>query len=64
MSPKKVILIELNCPCEENMSEQHEKSQKYHPLSCSVRSNGWSVYFYAIEVGACGFVLSQLELPS
>ena len=38
------------------MSQWHEeKSQKYYPLCCSIRSNGWSVYFYAIEVGMWGF---------
>ena len=43
-SAKKVIIIELTCPCEENMSQWHEeKSQKYYPLCCSIRSNGWSV---------------------
>ena len=55
-STKKVIIIELTCPCEENMSQWHEeKSQKYYPLCCSIRSNGWSVYFYVIEAGARGF---------
>ena len=64
ISTKKVIIIELTCPCEENMSQWHkEKSQKYYPLWCSIRSNGWSVYSYAIEVDAGGrVVLSQLEV--
>ena len=55
ISTKKVITIELTCPCEENMSQWHEeKSQKYYPLCCSIRSSGLSVYFYAIEVGTWG----------
>ena len=55
-STKKVIIIELTCPCEEIMNQwNEEKSQKYYPLCCSIRSNGWSVYFYAIEVDAWGF---------
>ena len=55
-STKKVIIIELTCPCEENMSQWHEeKLQEYYPLCCSVRSDGWSVYFYAIEVGILVF---------
>ena len=30
-STKKVIIIELTCPCEKNMSQWHEeKSQKYY----------------------------------
>ena len=62
-STKKVIFIELTCPCEANMSQWHEeKSQKYYPLCCSIRFNGWSVYFYAIEVSLGVFVLSQLEV--
>ena len=56
MSTKKVIINELICPCVEHMSQWHEeKSQKYYPLCSSVRSNGWSVYFYAVEVDAWGF---------
>ena len=59
---KKVIIIELTCPCEENMSQWHEeKSQKYYPLYCSIRSNGWSVYFYAIEIGAWGFCAESVR---
>ena len=42
-STKKVIIIELTCPCEENMSQWHEeKSQKYYPLCCSIRSNAYN----------------------
>ena len=45
MSNKKVIIIELSCPCEENMRQWHdEKSQKYDPLCCSIIPNDWSVY--------------------
>ena len=61
-STKKVIIIELTCPCEENMSQCHEeKSQKYYPLCCSIRSNGWSDYFYAIEVRAQGFCAESVR---
>ena len=61
-STEKVIIIGLACPCEENMSQWHkEKSQKYYPLCCSIRSNGWSVYFYAIEVGAQGFCAESVR---
>ena len=62
ISTKKVIIIELTCPCEENMSQWHEeKSQKYYPLWCSIRSNDWSVYFYAMEVGAGGFCAESVR---
>ena len=61
-STKKVIIIELASPWEENMSQWHEeKSQKYYPLCCSIRSNGWFVYFYAIEVGARGFCAESVR---
>ena len=61
-STKKVIIIELTCPCEENMSQWHEeKSQKYYPLFCSIRSNDWSVCFFAIEVGARGFCAGSVR---
>ena len=56
------IIIELACPCEDNMSQWHEeKSQKYYPLCCSIRSNGWSVYFDTIEVGAWGFCAESVR---
>ena len=61
-STKKVIIIELTCPCEENMSQWHEQiSQKYFPLCCSIRSNGWSVSFYATEIGAQGFCADSVR---
>ena len=57
-----MIIIELTCPCEENMSQWHEeKSQKYYPLRCSIRSNGWSVYFYSIEVRARSFCAESVR---
>ena len=59
---KKVFIIELTCPFEENMSQWHEeKSQKYYLQYCSIRSNGWSVYFYAIEVGGQGFCAESVR---
>ena len=55
-STKKVILIELTCPCEENMEKWHdEKLSKYLPLKTTIESNGWSVHLFAVEVGAKGF---------
>ena len=61
-STRMVIIIELTCPCEENMSQWHEeKSQKYHSLCTSIRSNNWSVYFFAIEVGARGFCAESVR---
>ena len=63
MSTNKVIIIELTCPCDENMSQWHEeKSQKYYRLCHSIRSNCCSVYFYAIGVG--GWVICAESVRS
>ena len=45
---KKVILIKLTCPYEENM-------EKYLPLKTTIKSNSWSVYLLTVEVGPSGF---------
>ena len=50
---KIVILIEITCPCEENVEDRHhEKLTKYNLLKEQIISNGWDCYLYAIEVGA------------
>ena len=55
-STKTVIIVELTCPCEENMEEWHKvKFDKYDSLACAIRSNGWSTYLFPIEVGARGY---------
>ena len=41
---KRVILIELTCPCEENMEAWHNvKANKYLPLKSVIENNSWSV---------------------
>ena len=53
---KRVILIELNCPCEENMEAWHNaKVNKYMPLKSVTENNGWNVDLFAVEVGARGY---------
>ena len=38
------------------MAQWHQqKSEKYHALCSGIRSKGWTVYFYAVEVGARGY---------
>ena len=55
-SLKRVILIELTCPCEENMESWHSiKLNKYSALVESILLNGWCVDLFAIEVGARGY---------
>ena len=48
---RKVILIELPCPCEENMESWH----KYSALKATIESNGWSVQLFAVEASARGY---------
>ena len=60
---KRVIMIELTCPCEENMESWHSaKLSKYSSLFNVIQSNGWTADLYAIEVGARGFCSSTLPL--
>ena len=52
---KRVILIELTCPFEENMEAWHNfEVNKYMPLKSVIEYNGWSVDLFAVEVGARG----------
>ena len=60
-SIKTDIILELTCPCEENKEEWHQKKFfKYDPLTTSIRYIGWSVYFFAAEVGAILFNISEI----
>ena len=59
---KTVILIELTCPCEENMEQWHQtKYDKYEPLSSAIKSNGWKVNLFPIEVGARGYCSTSVK---
>ena len=52
---RKVILIELTCPCVENMESWHStKIKKYLGLKTIIESNGCCVELFA-EVGARGY---------
>ena len=51
-SLRKVILIELACPCDENMQSWHSaKINKYLALKTVVESNGWCVELFAVVLG-------------
>ena len=55
-SLRKVILIELTCPCEENMESWHGANiNKYSVLKTIIESKGWCVELFAVEVGARGY---------
>ena len=54
-SLRHVIIIELTCPCEENMERWHSvRSNKYEPLAHTIKKNCWAVDLFAVEVGAWG----------
>ena len=60
---KRVVLIELTCPCEENMVQWHDKKFfKYQALKSSIELAGWTADLFTIEVGARGFC--SRSLPS
>ena len=65
-SVKHIIIIELTCPCEENMESWHSiKLSKYLPLVDVIRRSGWSVEsvdLFAIEVGARGYCSRSVPL--
>ena len=53
---KRLILIGLTCPREENMEAWHNaKVNKYMPLKSVIENNGWNVDLFAVEVGAIGY---------
>ena len=53
---RKVILIELACPAEENIEERHsEKISFYEDLLKGCINAGWKVHLFAIEVSARGY---------
>ena len=56
-SAKKVIIIELTVPAEENVSDAHQrKVTKYQSLISTCILSGWDTTFFAVEVGCKGFI--------
>ena len=53
---RKVILVELACPCQGKMESWHRnKINKYLALKTSIESKGWCVEHFAVEVGVRGY---------
>ena len=53
---RKVILIELTCPCKDNMESWHStKISKYLALKTIIESNNWCVELCAVKVGVRGY---------
>ena len=62
-STKRAVLLELTCPCEENMESWHsQKLIKYTPLAKVIEDNDWAVDLFAIEVGARGYSSRSLSI--
>ena len=56
---KRIIILELTCPSEENMSKWHsQKFQKYLALIEQIKYFGYD--FFAVEVGARGYCSTAL----
>ena len=61
-SLRRVILVELTCPCEENMPSWHStKISKYSGLLEIIKKNRWYVDLFAVEVGARGYPSTNLK---
>ena len=59
---RKVILIELTCPAEENIEERHsEKISCYEGLLKDCINAGWKVHLFVIEVCACVYGACSLR---
>ena len=62
---KTAALLELTCPCEENMQSWHsQKLNKYSPLPKVIVDNGWTADLFAIVVGALGYSSRWLSICS
>jgi hypothetical protein len=56
-STKDIIIGELTCPMEACMTHWHEtKTKKYHDLANRIAEKGFTVRFFAFEVGCRGLV--------
>ena len=54
---KELCIIELSVPFEPYLDNAHtRKSDKYAPLVNDITDNGYTVSFYAIEIGSRGFI--------
>ena len=59
---RKVILIELTCPAEENIEEKHsEEISRYEGSLKDCINAGWKVHLFAIEFGARGYAICSLR---
>ena len=58
---RRVLLLELTCPCEENFSDRHQaKIKRYTPLKELCEKAKWTCDIFAFEVGARGYCSKSL----
>jgi len=61
-STRRVILIELTCPSEENFDGANEfKRRRYKGLVSQIERKGWIVDHFPIEVGARGYCAANVK---
>ena len=59
---RRMLIVELTVPFESRICHQHEyKIAKYEDLCATIRREGFSVNFFAVEVGARGFVAESMH---
>ena len=61
-STRRVVLIELTCPSEENFARANEyKRGTYKTLLKQIKGNDWYVDYFPIEVGARGYCAENVR---
>ena len=51
-----MVLIEMTCPCEENIEAWHNtKVSKHVPLKSIIENNSWNFDLFVVKVGAGGY---------
>ena len=62
-SSKRAVLLELTCPCEENMENCHSQQlYEYTPLAKVLAENDWVIDVFAIEFVARGYSSKLLPI--
>ena len=59
---KKVVLIELTCPKEENFNERHNFKTDKYALVRKIRDDDWRVDFFAVELGLRSYCSKSVVL--
>jgi hypothetical protein len=60
-SPKRMILVELTVPWEENIDEAYErKMARYQELAETCTNKGWKTWVFPVEIGCRGFPAKSL----